>query len=222
MSYGTHPSAELTRLFSAKPYQGADPSNAKILILGNDANYSPEISTYSFFQNIIEYHTDGVKFWEKTGVHHPFLLQEYPFDRRKGGVRYHQNFAKMGFGRKHASDFSFVELLNVPTIGNTGSDIQLFYDLLDSDHLDWLEQLILGSSKHFVLVNQTLVRSIGKISKRLGVLRKLNNALNAVNSPGDVVEMPNGIIYSGYSFSHSVTNEYLNGLRDLIHKHLEE
>lgn len=121
MTYGIHPSQKLVKLFAEKPYQGADPKEAKILIIGNDANYSPDNSSHHFFERILEYHADGVGFWRANGVHHPFLLPEYPFDRRKGGVRYHLNFSKLGFGTDHAEAISFVELLNVPTTGNTGA-----------------------------------------------------------------------------------------------------
>lgn len=217
MKYGVHPSEELVRLFTEKPYQGVRPADAKILIVGNDANYSPEISNHKeYFKRILDYHSDGVSFWKRTGRHHPFLLSDYPFDRRKGGVRYHLNFSKMGFTSEDAESFSFVELLNVPTTGNTGSDIELFFDLLDKDHLLWLESIILQGDKKFVLVNQTLAKSISKISKRFGVLGDLAGILKGKNVPAVVHETASVVLYNGFSFSHSVSNEYLRELEKLM------
>jgi hypothetical protein len=213
LKYGVHPSEELVRLFSKKPYQGENPADAQILIIGNDANYSPEISEHKeYFKKILDYHSDGVSFWKKTGKHHPFLLNDYPFDRRKGGVRYHLNFSKMGFGPEDAECFSFIELLNVPTIGNTGSNKELFFDMLDESHLRWLESLILRGDKKFVLINQTLAKSISKISKRFGVLGDLASILDGKSAPAVVLESPNVVLYNGFSFSHSVSNEYLRQL----------
>ncbi len=57
---------------------------------------------------------------------------------------------------EHFSHFSFVELLNVPTIGNTGTNPKKFFELLDEDHLGWLESIIFSKKnskkKKFVLV----------------------------------------------------------------------
>ena len=64
--FSIHPSKQLVDLFNRKPYQGANPETAKVLILGNDANYSEEISNHSFFDYILEYHDDGVAFWKNT------------------------------------------------------------------------------------------------------------------------------------------------------------
>ncbi len=213
MKYGIHPSKELVRLFSEKPYQGQNPEKAKILIIGNDANYSPEISTHKFFENILEYHRDGVSFWKKTGKHHPFLLSDYPFNRTTGGVPYHKNFSKMHFEPEDAGNFSFVELLNVPTTGNTNSNKELFFEFLDKDHLKWLESLILRGKKKFVAINQTLAKSISKINKRLGVLDDLVTVLKGAKAPFIVLETPNVVLYNGYNFSYmGISDEYLREL----------
>jgi hypothetical protein len=216
MKYDVHPSSELVKLFVAKPYQGQDPTKAKVLILGNDANYSPEISSHDFFQKIMEYHSDGIFFWQKQKKHHPFLLDEYPFDKRRGGVRYHLNFSKMGFSSEYAEHFSFAELLNIPTIGNTGEDKERFFELLDRNHLNWLEDVILGGKKKFVMVNQTLVSSIQQIQKKLDVFDRLGRLLAEKETPSVILNNENVVLYNGYSFSHSVTNAYLASLRNEI------
>ena len=126
--YGRHLSSELCKLFRSKPYQGADPASASIIFLGFDANYSEEISDTPFFERILEYHNDGVCFWQRYGVHHPFLLDEYPLNRTKGGVPYHRNFSKLELSADYADQISFVELLDIPTIGTTTR----WYDPIDT------------------------------------------------------------------------------------------
>ncbi len=187
-----------------------------MLIIGNDANYSAAIWGHDFFGKIIEYHSDGIRFWTKYGRHHPFLLPDYPFDKRTGGVRYHLNFAKMEFSPRDAPLFSFVELLDVPTIGNTSADKDLFFRLLDRKHLQWLEHLIFSPQPKFVLVNQTLVRMIERISRHHNVLTRLSALLEGTKPGGPTLETNGTVIYNGYSFSHSVSNAYLSGLGQTI------
>jgi len=217
MDYGIHPSKELLQLFKERSFQGQQPEKAKVLILGNDANYSPEISEDPFFQNILDYHSDGVGFWKKTSVHHPFLLPTYPFPKNAGGVPYHRKFSKMGFTSNYAEKFSFIELLNVPTTGNTGSNKAKFYDLMDIEHLEWLEDLIFSGSKKLVLLNKTLSTEITKISKDYRVLKKLNNIISTSNTSPILFEDNNTLLYGGYSFSASISNKYINDLSLDIH-----
>jgi hypothetical protein len=94
--YIPHPSFELNRRFRLRPYQGVEPSLATFLFVGLDANYSPDLEASPSFQSVLEYHEDGVAFWRRYGVHHPFLLPEY----RGDGRRYHRTFAKIGFKPK--------------------------------------------------------------------------------------------------------------------------
>ena len=221
MKYDKHPSADLVKLFMEKPFQGQDPTRAKVIIIGNDANYSPQISTHPFFQKILKYHFDGIRFWKEHHKHHPFLLADYPFDRRKGGVRYHLNFSKMLFTSDDAEHFSFVELLNVPTVGNTGNNKKLFFDMLNKDHLNWLESVILSGKKKFAIVNQTLAATISRIYKEFGVLRSLCHLLEGKKAQSVVLENDNVILYNGYSLSHSVSDAYLDNLRIRISEFIE-
>ena len=132
----------MVSLFNEKPYQGQDPSKAKILFLSSDANYSPEISNHDFFNHILEYQEDGVAFWKKYDVHHPFLLPNYPFSKSKSGVPFHRNFSKIGLTSNHAHHVSFIELLDIPTIGNKSDNKKLFWEYVSEDHLQFLDDLI--------------------------------------------------------------------------------
>ena len=157
--YLPHPNAELTARFREKPYQGAAPESARFLFLGLDANYSADLGEQDVFGNVLAYHEDGVAFWRRHGVHHPFLLQGY----RGGGRHYHRSFARIGFLPEHAPEISFAELLHVPTVGRN----RLVLGDLDSGHLERLDRAIhAGCGRHvFVPAGVArLMRASGQFS----------------------------------------------------------
>jgi hypothetical protein len=104
----------------------------------------------------------------------------------------------------------------VPTIGNTGTNKNSFFKMLDKQHLNRLENIVLKGKKKFVIVNQTLATLINRIYRELGVLRKLCQLLDNKEVPSVVLENENLVLYNGYSFSHSVSNDYLDNLRNII------
>jgi|SRR3972149_5711560 len=94
MVYGLHPSKWLQESFTSKPYQGQNPKDAQVIVLGLDANYSCELERYGEACELVkEYHEDGVKFWHEHKVHHPFLDPLYPRKLPQGGG-YHKNFKR--------------------------------------------------------------------------------------------------------------------------------
>jgi hypothetical protein len=210
IQYGPHPSEALREVFRSKPYQGQDPRVAKLIVLGTDANYSPRVSDHAFFSTILEYHEDGVGFWRRNGVHHPFLLPSYPFDRRRDGVRYHRNFQKLGLGPKHADLVSFVELLDMPTIGVTVEGT--FLRLLRPAHLAWLEDALFSGGRKLVLINQRLMRTVHQMQQRSGALPILSSLLRSQLRVGESVSSGSTSVLNGYSFSHTVTDAYLMDL----------
>lgn len=154
MSYGKHTNADLVDLFQKKPYQGQNPELAKVIFVGLDANYS-ELILDCFFDEIIEYQTDGIKFWNKHGKHHPFLLDNYPLSKREGGVPYHRNFAKLKLDKSYAIHISFVELLDIPTTGQTKDKI--FFELLNPKHLAWLDKVFLVGTERAVFLSNSVI-----------------------------------------------------------------
>jgi len=156
----------MVELFNRKPFQGQLPEKAKIIFLSSDANYSPEISNHGFFARILEYQKDGVAFWEKHGCHHPFLLEDYPFNRNMAGVPFHRNFKKLGLGPEFAEHISFLELLDIPTIGNKSQNRNLFYDLISESHLKYIESLMLGGGGKLFFVSKGVLRDILKLKKK--------------------------------------------------------
>ena len=154
MCYGIHPNEELRKLFKEKPYQGQDPKEAKIIFLNTDANYPEGLTAdHNFFKYIKEYHKDGVSFWKEHKVHHPFLLDEYPF--RTGGLKFHQNFRCLCLDSSYAENISFVELLDVPTYGNrsNNNNMNIFYELINEEHLKWIDNLVYSNSGKLIFAS---------------------------------------------------------------------
>lgn len=148
--YTPHPSRELTELFTRKPYQGVAPDKATFLFVGLDANYDDRIATSAIFPKVLEYHDDGVTFWQAHGVHHPFLLPGYSGDGRV----YHRNFARIGFRPEHSPLVSFVELLHVPTVGRN----LLVPEDLSEPHLRMLNTAILAGAARYIFISAGVAR----------------------------------------------------------------
>jgi len=127
------------------------------VFVGLDANYASDVEASSTFRTLVRYHEDGPAFWRATGVHHPFLLNEY----RGDGRRYHRTFAKIGFQPQHADLVSFVELLDVPTAGRSA----LTVSDLKNDHLDYLRRIILGSEAQFSFLSAGVLRLLSASGK---------------------------------------------------------
>jgi len=142
--YFPHRNNKLHKLFSLKPYQGADPGTAQLLFFGLDANYDPNIGDMHCFSEVVSYLEDGVEYWKQKGYHHPFRHPDY----RGDGALYHKRFAEIGFTKKHAELVSFVELIDVPTSGR--SNLQPI-DLKKS-HLDRLRDWVLDGKSSYIFV----------------------------------------------------------------------
>jgi hypothetical protein len=148
--YKIHPSSKLNSLFLHKPFQGANPEDALFLFIGLDANYHIEIESSAIFSKIIEYHNNGISFWENHNVHHPFLLPEYKGD----GSFYHKSFSNIGFTSQNANLISFVELLNVPTVGRN----KLELEDISFDHLTKINSWILNGKAEYIFLSESVAR----------------------------------------------------------------
>jgi hypothetical protein len=149
--YHLHPSETLRRVFAARPFQGAEPERASFLFVGLDANYSPDIERSAIFPQLLEYLSDGVAFWQKTGVQHPFLLPAYG---NKDGTKYHRTFATIGFRPEQAPLVSFIEILHLPTYGRSALDVRD----LDASHLQRLDWVMRAGSARHVFVPSGVAR----------------------------------------------------------------
>lgn len=171
-AYGLHPSQRLTNLYAARPFQGQDPTCAKVVIWGRDANYSCRISNHAFFQEILLYHQNGVTFWRQHDCHHPFLLPHYPFSRRSDGVPYHRNFGSLNLSAACANHISFAELLDVPTTGNTANGFRQLAELRLNDglgqYLEELEDKLLETGRKTILISPTVLKDLEFVSDLTG------------------------------------------------------
>jgi hypothetical protein len=174
MPFNKHPSQVLTDLFKAKPFQGQIPEKAKIIFLSSDANYSEDISNHIFFSKILEYHEDGVQFWKTYGEHHPFVLSDYPFDKRKDGVVFHRNFRKLNLSHQNATNVSFLELLDIPTTGIKSKAKDKFMDLISKSHAQYLDDLIISDQKKLILIPSGVLQDMMQIKKKFQVFKWLN------------------------------------------------
>lgn len=128
---------------------------AKFLFIGLDANYVKQVESQDIFTNICEYHADGVGFWQKHSVHHPFLLDSYKGDGRK----YHRNFARIGFTAEHSQLISFAELLHVPTVGRNPGLAETDFS---SAHLKKLNSWILDGDAEHIFISSGVARLMTK------------------------------------------------------------
>jgi hypothetical protein len=211
--FGLHPSQELRALFSSMeiPHQGQDPRKARAIFVGTDANYSPLLSDHPvFFRRILEYHEDGVGFWHRHGVHHPFLLPEYPLPRNTGGVPYHKKFSSMGLTPEFAEHISFVELLDVPTTGRM--DTKTLWQLFNIEHARRLDQLFRDGSERLVLLSNNVILRMLDIKKR----NELFLWLPSRHSSGMIKQIGQTQVYKVMHFSASVSREQLHDLGSLI------
>jgi hypothetical protein len=187
--YGIHPSTELQKLFYDKPYQGQNPKQAKVIIVGLDANYHKDLENYAdSFKLVKEYHADGVKFWhshsseEGIKVHHPFLDKNYPISELRDGVGYHKN-VKKALGNEYKDEYAecicFIELLGVPTFGVTKN--KEFWDIFrktnGQEHAEKLESIISHKSDYpkLILVCEKVIDIMRQIKKDYGYFKMIPN-----------------------------------------------
>lgn len=200
--YGIHKG--LLDLFNG--YQGQNPKKASVLIFGIDANYNENLSNESpFFEKILEYNRDGVDFWKKYGKHHPFLLDEYPkeFDKRKGGVPYHRNFAKLDLDTKYADYISFVELLGFPTIGSTKENILLKYLESNTEHLKWIDSILMDNTHQKLLLIPDKVLKPMKKMKKYKFSPWLNKNFKELSvSKSGIIEFQSDLQHKIYGIAH--------------------
>jgi hypothetical protein len=209
--YGIHPSEELVTLFKGSPFQGQWPEKAKVIFFGIDANYSEALSGHPFFQRIIEYHRDGVAFWQNHGVHHPFLLGEYPFKKNTGGVPYHRTFSALKLSKEYAPFMSFVELLDVPTIGNSSGEKE-FWNLFSPQHAIRLDTLLQSGSKRLVFVSDSVIRRMRKIKKRWQIF----SWITETDEHGLICQLGNTAIHKVFHFSDGRVYKQIPEMQKLI------
>jgi hypothetical protein len=178
--YKEFPSDEFKKLFIEKPFQGQNPEKATIIIVGIDANYNEELikdpNKRFFDQHIKLYHDNGAEYWKRKKIHHPFLHKEYPLPKNCGGVPYHRRFSKLNLNPDNYADkVSFIELLNVPTTGNTDDTTfwTLFYEYAYPDHIKNLDNIIKNKifDNRLILMSHDVLEKLEQIKKKHGLFK---------------------------------------------------
>ncbi len=204
----------MVELFNKRPVQGQVPEKTSIIFLSSDANYSPEISDHPFFKYILEYQKDGIAFWDKYGCHHPFMLSDYPFNRNEAGVPFHRNFSKLGLGPEYAQHISFLELLDVPTIGNKSEDREQFFKMVSLKHLQYLEELFIGGGHKLFFVSNGVLKDITKIKRTYPLFAWADFAAGSKNQFTKIIN--GNKIKEIYHFSSTQIHSQLSAIKSEI------
>ena len=166
MSIAYHRDSRLIEAFEQRPYQGACPITARFLFVGLDANFCQRIDKSLVYCDILDYLNDGVGFWQRNEIHHPFLLADYSGD----GKLFHQRFSDMKLSSDIAPLISFVELVNRPTTGRNKIAVRD----LDCGHIDWLRSVIDSPSLTAVFWTPTVLRVLMRKPQFKGITQPVD------------------------------------------------
>ena len=212
-----HQSEELNKLYLKKNYQGANPNDAKILFVGRDPNWASDIETMRLFRYISEYLTDGVSFWNKYKIHHPFLLPNYKGD----GKRYHKIFSKLNIESSFSNKISFVELIGFPTTGNAKSNNKLFLEYLTSDanrnHLIELDSF-LNDTEKIIFIAWGLIDDLKYLNCKTGLFKKFVQMNKSKMSISELNKYENIFIHR--HFSDAISNSTLDKMSIILKDNL--
>jgi hypothetical protein len=217
MTYGKHPSVKLRELYKEKNYQGANPKNARVLFVGKDPNWGADIEDAHFFKLVEDYLNDGVAFWNKHNIHHPFLHPDY----NKDGKKYHQAFSRLQLDSRYASKISFVELIGFPTTGMSSSNITEFNRMLLSSenrsHLIALEDLLMDTNK-IIFLYWGLINQFKFLHYKTGLFKSLANVDKSTMVRTDLNHMGN--YYFHKHLSMGISPQTLKKIATVIHHKL--
>jgi hypothetical protein len=217
--FGIHPSMKLQDLYKSRYWQGQSPDKAKVIFLGLDANWDKDIENNEAFNKIVEYLQDGVSFWERYGVHHPFLLPEY---KKKSGYRYHKGFAKLGIDKMHASEVSFVELINKPTYGTSTKEKNEYMSLINADYIKELNDKIFDNRRKIVFLSKSLYDDILRVKKITNSIDIFNFGLpieknrQCMNRILNIHNIGETFVFVCTHFSAAIKNDHISDIGIII------
>ena len=195
--FGKHPSKEIQKIFSQRPFQIQEPEKAKIIFLGLDANIDKDIEQNKpFFDEFIEYLQDGIKYWKNNGFHTPMLGPNY----KGNGVRYHKQFCKLGITSKYAEDICFLELLNFCTYGKSSGNKQY-------------KEFLNGKSNQEHLKR---IRNLSNMNKIICIPKGVRNYIDEL----ELFNTKNENIIVHTNFANAISNEELKNLGLRLKEHL--
>ena len=217
-NFQKHPSQLLIDLYNQNNFQGANPTDAKILFVGKDPNWSYDIEASPIIDLVKEYLVDGVKFWKKYNIHHPFLHSKY----NEEGKKYHKAIAKLNLESNFADKISFVEMIGFPTTGMSSTNPKQFNEYLISpnnkSHLVKLDKLFIDSDK-LIFLFWGLIDYLKFINKKTGLFKKLANIDKSKMIRTDLNKLGNIYIHKHFSMGISpqtllkISNEVKQNLK---------
>ncbi|MGL2999911.1 hypothetical protein [Flavobacterium sp. RSSB_23] len=169
-----HPSGILTSLYDKKNYQGSNPFEARVLLVGRDPNWAMNIEELTIFDMVKEYLSDGVSFWKKYKIHHPFLHQSYNGE----GKKYHKAISRLNLGSSFADKISFVEIIGFPTTGMSSTNYKLFNEyLLSSENKNHLKELdeLFNNPEKLIFLSWGLIDYLKYVNKKTGLFQKFTS-----------------------------------------------
>jgi hypothetical protein len=232
--YGINACEELKEAFTKRPFQGQDPRavSARAIFLGLDANYPNTLNSNADFLNILlRYHDNGVRFWENDPAnynrkHHPFLLDCFPFDKRKDGYKYHRTFDKIGFSPAYAKYISFLELLAVPTTNDAEPNDQTSYEDLLSEsrsHFDeYVTCIMTARTPKAIFLSSDVINRYNQAIKNFEIIRDalLPNPPVVNNEPVLIRRRNRAELYKCYHLSIRKNNlevhEHLRNIKKIV------
>ncbi len=217
-TFERHPSKRLNDLYAVKSYQGANPIDAKVIFVRRDLNWPADIEDRKMFENVVDYLTDGIGFWEKHTVHHPFLLSGY-----KGyGRKYQRSFSKLNLDSSVASKISFVELIGFPTTGMAVSHRSSYTEYLFSEdnreHLIELDRLLSNNDK-IIFIAWGLINDFKLINKQIGLFERLAKLDKSKMDVTDLNQYENIFIHQ--HFADAINNATIAKMEARVRENLK-
>lgn len=239
--YGINACEELKEAFGMRPFQGQDPraESARAIFLGLDANYPNTLDDHAdFLEILLSYHHNGVQFWENDPAnhnqkHHPFLLDCFPFDKRKDGYRYHRRFDKIGFtpANAYAQYISFLELLAVPTTNDARPEDQISYEalLMESGcHLEtYVQSSITAHTPKAIFLSSDVINRYNQAIEDFEIIQDdlLLNPRIVNNEPVLIRRRHGAELYKCYHLSIRRNNrevhEHLSNIKKIVDRIIE-
>lgn len=129
----------------------------------------------------------------------------------------HRNFAKLKLNPSYAKNISFVELLNIPTVGSTGTNKKEFYNLLDREYLQNLDRIISNPrNKKVVFISRSVFNALVHIKKTLGLFKWLPDQKIKGDNKAQKIENDTVCLYQVYHFSAAISGDHISEIRGII------
>jgi len=212
-NFQKHPSLLLNNLYKEKSFQGANPFDAKVLFVGRDPNWATNIDELPIFKLVEEYLYDGVRFWEKYNIHHPFLHPDYDGE----GKKYHKAISRLRLKNNIASKISFIEIIGFPTTGMSSTNQRQFNEYLlsaeNKNHLIELNQLLNNPDK-LIFLYWGLIDYLKFLNKKTGLFEKFVSIDKKSMIRTDLNKVGN--IYFHKHFSMGISPETLRKISNVV------